>query len=77
MFKVDTKEPAELFFEDFTEGQQMPVVTKGPMSAGHQVRWAWRLRQLRVRVPPRQRTWRRHRACRACCCPARSWRATC
>ena len=40
MFKVDTKEPAELFFEDFAEGQQMPVVTKGPMSAGHQVRWA-------------------------------------
>ena len=40
MFKVDTKEPAERFFEEFFEGQEMPVVTKGPMSAGHQVRWA-------------------------------------
>lgn len=40
MFKVSTKEPPERFFEDFFEGQEMPVVTKGPMSAGHQVRWA-------------------------------------
>ena len=40
MFKVDTKPPAVRFFEDFNEGQEMPVVTKGPMTAGHQVRWA-------------------------------------
>ena len=40
MYKVDTKAPPERFFEDFTEGQEMPVVTKGPMTAGHQVRWA-------------------------------------
>jgi hypothetical protein len=40
MFKVDTKAPPARFFEDFTEGQQMPVVTKGPMQVGHQVRWA-------------------------------------
>ena len=40
MFKVDTLAPPERHFEDFHEGQEMPVVTKGPMSAGHQVRWA-------------------------------------
>jgi hypothetical protein len=40
MFKVETKEPPERFFEDFAEGQEMPQVTKGPMTAGHQVRWA-------------------------------------
>jgi len=40
MFKIDTKEPPARFFEDFQEGQEMPVVTKGPMQAGHQVRWA-------------------------------------
>ncbi len=40
MFKVATQVPRERFFEDFPEGQEMPVVTKGPMSAGHQVRWA-------------------------------------
>ena len=40
MFKVDTKEPAARFFDEFPEGAQMPVVTKGPMTAGHQVRWA-------------------------------------
>ena len=40
MFKVDTEEPPERFFEDFPQGQEMPVVTKGPMTAGHQVRWA-------------------------------------
>jgi acyl dehydratase len=40
MFKVETKEPAVRFFEDFSPGLQMPVVTKGPMTAGHQVRWA-------------------------------------
>jgi acyl dehydratase len=40
MFKVDVKEPAQKFFEDFAEGQEMPVVTKGPMQVGHQVRWA-------------------------------------
>lgn len=40
MFKVDTREPPKRLFEDFTEGQQMPEVTKGPMQVGHQVRWA-------------------------------------
>ena len=40
MFKVETKAPPARCFEDFPEGQQMPVVTKGPMQAGHQVRWA-------------------------------------
>jgi acyl dehydratase len=40
MFKVETKAPPARFFEDFREGQQMPEVTKGPMTAGHQVRWA-------------------------------------
>ena len=40
MYKVDTKEPPEKFFEDFSEGDEMPVVTKGPMQVGHQVRWA-------------------------------------
>ena len=40
MFKVDTKEPPARYFEDFPEGAEMPVVTKGPMTAGHQVRWA-------------------------------------
>ncbi len=40
MYQVDTKAPPARFFEDFTEGQQMPGVTKGPMTAGHQVRWA-------------------------------------
>jgi acyl dehydratase len=40
MFKVDTKEPPDRFFEDFSEGLEMPAVTKGPMQAGHQVRWA-------------------------------------
>ena len=40
MFKVDVKEPEAKFFEDFPEGKAMPVVTKGPMQVGHQVRWA-------------------------------------
>jgi len=40
MYKIDTKAPPARFFEDFHEGQQMPEVTKGPMTAGHQVRWA-------------------------------------
>jgi acyl dehydratase len=40
MLKVRTVEPPERFFEDFTEGQEFPVVTKGPMMVGHQVRWA-------------------------------------
>lgn len=40
MFKVDTQAPPERFFEDFPQGREMPVVTKGPMQAGHQVRWA-------------------------------------
>jgi acyl dehydratase len=40
VLKVETREPPELFFEDFREGQEFPVVTKGPMMVGHQVRWA-------------------------------------
>jgi hypothetical protein len=40
MFKVDTQAPPERFFEDFPEGREMPVVQKGPMQVGHQVRWA-------------------------------------
>jgi acyl dehydratase len=40
MFKVETRPPAPRCFEDFREGQEMPAVTKGPMTAGHQVRWA-------------------------------------
>ena len=40
MYAVDTKKPDEKFFEDFSEGLEMPVVTKGPMLVGHQVRWA-------------------------------------
>lgn len=40
MYKVETKEPPARFFEDFPEGAEMPIVTKGPMTAGHQVRWA-------------------------------------
>ena len=40
MFKVDVKAPPERCFEDFAAGQAMPVVTKGPMTVGHQVRWA-------------------------------------
>ena len=37
---VKTVEPPSLFFEDFAEGQEFSTVTKGPMMAGHQVRWA-------------------------------------
>jgi len=40
MFKVQTEEPPERFFDDFPEGCQMLVVSKGPMQVGHQVRWA-------------------------------------
>ena len=40
MLKVQTVEPAERFFEDFAEGQDFPVVTRGPMMVGDQVRWA-------------------------------------
>jgi hypothetical protein len=40
MLKIKTVEPADLYFEDFTEGQKFPVITKGPMMVGHQVRWA-------------------------------------
>lgn len=40
MFKVDTQEPPARCFEDFPPGTQMPVVRKGPMQVGHQVRWA-------------------------------------
>ena len=35
MFKVDTLAPPERHFEDFHEGQEMPVVTKGPINACH------------------------------------------
>jgi acyl dehydratase len=37
---LKTVEPPELFFEDFTEGQEFSTVAKGPMMVGHQVRWA-------------------------------------
>lgn len=40
MVKVKTVEPPDLYFEDFTEGQELVTVTKGPMMVGHQVRWA-------------------------------------
>jgi acyl dehydratase len=40
MLKVETVEPAVVYFEDLTEGQEFPTVTKGPMMVGHQVRWA-------------------------------------
>jgi acyl dehydratase len=40
MLKVETREPEERFFEDFSEGQELPTVTKGPMMVGDQVRWA-------------------------------------
>lgn len=40
MFKVAVQPPEDKVFEDFAEGQEMPVVAKGPMTAGHQVRWA-------------------------------------
>lgn len=40
MRHVDMVEPPDVYFDDFTEGQEFPVVTKGPMMVGHQVRWA-------------------------------------
>lgn len=40
MLKIETVEPAVRFFEDFHEGQELPLVTRGPMMVGHQVRWA-------------------------------------
>ena len=40
MLKLEAVEPKELYFEDFSEGQEFPVVTKGPMLVGNQVRWA-------------------------------------
>ena len=40
MFKVETREPPARCFEDFPKGAAMPDVVKGPMTAGHQVRWA-------------------------------------
>ena len=40
MRRVTTIEPPDLGFEDFHEGQEFPVVTKGPIMVGHQVRWA-------------------------------------
>ena len=40
MYEVAVKEPEAKVFEDFSEGLEMPVVAKGPMLVGHQVRWA-------------------------------------
>jgi acyl dehydratase len=40
MRPVKVVEPADLYFEDFAENQELPAVTKGPMTIGHQVRWA-------------------------------------
>ncbi|MDB5412259.1 MAG: hypothetical protein JWR10_594 [Rubritepida sp.] len=40
MLNVETVEPTRRCFEDFYEGQDLPVVTHGPMMVGHQVRWA-------------------------------------
>jgi hypothetical protein len=40
MRAIATVAPAERFFEDFPEGHEFPVVVKGPMLVGHQVRWA-------------------------------------
>ena len=40
MLKIETVEPEIRFFEDFQEGQELPLVTRGPMMVGHQVRWA-------------------------------------
>lgn len=40
MLKVETREPLVRFFEEFAEGQELPMVTRGPMMVGHQVRWA-------------------------------------
>ncbi len=40
MRRVETVEPPDLYFEDFHEGQEFAVVTKGPIMVGHQVRWA-------------------------------------
>ncbi len=40
MLEIEKREPPELFYEDFREGQVFPTVTKGPMMVGHQVRWA-------------------------------------
>jgi acyl dehydratase len=40
MLKVETIEPELRHFEDFLEGQELPLITKGPMMVGHQVRWA-------------------------------------
>ncbi len=40
MRPVKTVEPPDLTFEDFDEGQEFPILAKGPMMVGHQVRWA-------------------------------------
>jgi len=40
MIKIDYTEPDKKYFEDFTEGEVLPMVTKGPMMVGNQVRWA-------------------------------------
>lgn len=40
MIKIDYVEPEMRYFEDFSEGQELPLVTKGPMMVGNQVRWA-------------------------------------
>jgi acyl dehydratase len=40
MFKVETRPPAQRCLDDFPVGHEMPAVVRGPMTAGHQVRWA-------------------------------------
>lgn len=40
MFKVETRDPPDRCFEDFPAGLEMPVIERGRMTAGHQVRWA-------------------------------------
>lgn len=40
MQQPKTVEPEDLYFEDFSEGQEFAPVEKGPMMVGHQVRWA-------------------------------------
>lgn len=40
MIKIDYVEPDRKYLEDFSVGQQLPTVTKGPMMVGNQVRWA-------------------------------------
>lgn len=40
LLHVALREPPDLYFEDFAEGQEFAEVVKGPMLVGHQVRWA-------------------------------------